>query len=424
MRKKFAQNFAFLLFANLLVKPVWIFAIDRKVQLLVGAEAYGTYFTAVNFSFLLSILLDLGINNFTNRAVSRTPTRAASFLSNFIQVKGLLALAYFVMTMLVALILGVETNILYLLAILAFNQILLSFTLHFRAYIAALHFFKRDSFVSVLDKILSIIFVLTTWIIFSDISKASQLLHFVLAQSLALFITMLVAYYFVKKLTNETIIKWNKKYTKRILIKSLPFALLVFLMTIYGRVDAILLHLLLPENPIETGIYAAGFRLLDAATQFGFLVATILLPMFSKAFKEKTSVRSLVGFSFSLVLMASVALAGFCAYFKVEIIQLLYHTSDIRYQIVLSTLMFAFIPISTVYIFGTLLTAKGKLMQLNFIALSGIVVNIVANYLLIPRFAAIGAAYAALITQLIVAILHIVVSLPILQDKEDSRQRV
>jgi O-antigen/teichoic acid export membrane protein len=67
----------------------------------------------------------------------------------------------------------------------------------------------------------------------------------------------------------------------------------------------ILLHLLLPENPAETGIYAAGFRLLDAATQFGFLVATILLPMFSKAFKEKTSVRSLVGFSFSLVLMAS-----------------------------------------------------------------------------------------------------------------------
>jgi O-antigen/teichoic acid export membrane protein len=417
MRKKFAQNFAFLLFANLLVKPIWIFAIDRKVQLLVGAEEYGAYFTAANFSFLLSILLDLGINNFTNRAVSRTPSRASSFLSNFIQVKGLLAIAYFLLTMLIALTLRVESSILYLLAILAFNQILLSFILHFRAYIAALHFFKRDSFISILDKVLSIVFVLTTWVLFSDISKKSQLISFATAQSFALFITMLVAYYFVKKLTNETGSKWNRKYTKRILIKSLPFALLVFLMTIYGRIDGILLHLLLPENPAETGIYAAGFRLLDAATQFGFLVATILLPMFSKAFKEKTSVRSLVGFSLGLVLMASITLAVFCAYFKVEIIQLLYHTSDVRYQTVLSTLMFAFIPISSVYIFGTLLTAKGKLLHLNIIALIGIVVNVVANYVLIPRFAATGAGYAALITQIVVAILHIGVSIPILREK-------
>ena len=68
MRKKFATNLIFLFAANLLVKPFWIFGIDRVVQNKVGAEVYGTYFAVFNYSFLLSILLDFGINNFNNRA--------------------------------------------------------------------------------------------------------------------------------------------------------------------------------------------------------------------------------------------------------------------------------------------------------------------------------------------------------------------
>jgi O-antigen/teichoic acid export membrane protein len=69
--------------------------------------------------------------------------------------------------------------------------------------------------------------------------------------------------------------------------------------------------------------------------------------------------------------------------------------------------MFTFIPISTIYVFGTLLTAKGDLKVLNTIALLGIILSISLNLVLIPKNGAVGAAKAALITQLVVALAHI-----------------
>src|SRR5690606_11812223 len=94
MRRKFISNIAFLLFANLLVKPLWIFGIDRSVQVQAGAVEYGNYFAATNVAYLLSILLDLGINNFTNKRVSRNNKRAAEFLANLLPIIFVLACVY------------------------------------------------------------------------------------------------------------------------------------------------------------------------------------------------------------------------------------------------------------------------------------------------------------------------------------------
>jgi len=45
MKRKFITNLALVIFLNLLVKPFWIFGIDRTVQNVVGAESYGLYFS-------------------------------------------------------------------------------------------------------------------------------------------------------------------------------------------------------------------------------------------------------------------------------------------------------------------------------------------------------------------------------------------
>ena len=71
MKKKFLTNLALLIFLNLLVKPFFIFGIDRSVQNAVGLENYGFYFTIFNFAFLFNILLDAGLTNFNNRNIAQ-----------------------------------------------------------------------------------------------------------------------------------------------------------------------------------------------------------------------------------------------------------------------------------------------------------------------------------------------------------------
>ena len=70
MLKKFLSGLGLLLALNLLIKPIWIFGIDRTVQNITGTD-YGFYYSIFNFSILFSIFLDLGITGFNNRQVSQ-----------------------------------------------------------------------------------------------------------------------------------------------------------------------------------------------------------------------------------------------------------------------------------------------------------------------------------------------------------------
>lgn len=193
-----------------------------------------------------------------------------------------------------------------------------------------------------------------------------------------------------------------------ILWKSLPFALLALLMGIYYRIDAVMIERMLPDGALQAGIYAASFRLLDAVNMFGFLFATLLLPMFAHMIRRNESVKNLVKFSAELIFVMSVIVSVNCWFFRSEIMSLLYHQTDGYWSKIFGWLMLNFIPMSSIYIFGTLLTAKGSLKTLNFIALGGMVMNVVLNLFLIPKHGAFGATIATLITQLVVALAHII----------------
>ena len=65
--KSFYGGLSWLIILNLLVKPVWIFVIDRQVQNIVGHEAYGIYFALLNLTLVLSFLADAGLSNMVTR---------------------------------------------------------------------------------------------------------------------------------------------------------------------------------------------------------------------------------------------------------------------------------------------------------------------------------------------------------------------
>ena len=76
---------------------------------------------------------------------------------------------------------------------------------------------------------------------------------------------------------------------------------------------------------------------------------------------------------------------------------------------------------SVSYIFGTLLTANGNLFQLNLMAGSGMVFNLILNAILIPKFMAEGAALSSLITQCITALLQVYLAQRIFKFKTNVR---
>ena len=407
MRKKFAGNLLLLIFANILIKPFWIFGIDRVVQNRIGLAEYGTYLALFNFSFLFGIVLDFGLSNFNNRAVARHPSRLASYLPNLMVIKLGLSLLYFLIAFTSAALTGYSTIQIKMLAFLAINQVLLSYILYLRSNLTALHLFKIDSLISVLDRFLAIIFcgyfLYMPYFSHSDFN----INYFIFSQTAALFITAVVAFIALRGRQVYQMNMWRWRYVKAILLKSAPFAMLGLLMTIYYRIDAIMLERM--YSAAETGIYAQSYRLLDAINQFGYLFGVPLMPLFASMIQKRENVHDLLSFSAVLMFLFSVSAAILCIFFGGEIMRLLYSNSS-EYSIrIFSLLMISFIPISSVYIFGTLLTAHGSMKILNIIAVGGILVNVILNVVLIPGYGAFGTTIATIFTQIVVALLHIYV---------------
>ncbi len=433
MRKKFLTNLGLLMFLNLLVKPFWVLGVDRSVQNAVGAEQYGFYFSILNFSFLFNIILDMGITNFNNRNIAQNNHLLNKHFSGIIILRFILAVIYAFFTFGVGLIIGYDKSQMILLSWVVLNQFLLSTILYLRSNISGLLLFKTDSMLSVLDRLLMILFI--SILLWGNVTESKfRIEWFVYAQTVAYGITALTALAVVMHKASFKRLNWNFPFLVMIIKKSLPYALLILLMMTYNRIDTVLIERLLPGDmgSRQAGVYAQAYRLLDATNMIAFLFAVLLLPIFSKMLKMKESIDKMVRLSFSLLFTISVIVAFSSYFYSTEVMSWLYPRHDteamadytLRIQQsakAFSLLMFAFVAISTSYVFGTLLTANGSLKQLNIIAGAGVVVSFVVNYLLIPRLLSVGSAYASLSAQFLNACAQVIAVWVLFKLKPDKR---
>lgn len=406
MKRKFITNLALLLLLNFLVKPFWVLGIDRTVQNVVGAEAYGFYFSLFSFSLLLNMILDIGITNFNSRNIARNQHLLSKYLSNIVSFKFLLAIIYFAVSIVTAWVLGYNPAQMKMLFFLIFNQFIASFILYFRSNLSGLHLFKTDSILSVLDRFLMILICgILLW--GGLTSSPFRIEWFVYAQTAAYLLTAIVS--FMINLTKADFFKprFDLHNFLDILKQSYPFAILSLFMVFYYRVDGVMLERLLPDGKFQVGLYAQGYRILDATAMVGFLFAGLLLPIFSRMIKQKENVESLTQISFLLLIVPTAIVSFSCIFYKSEIMDLLYKSHVDASADILAILMVGYAGISTSYIFGTLLTANGNLKEMNRLAGTSVLVNVVLNFVLIPKYFALGSAIASMITQLVTALVHV-----------------
>lgn len=406
MRKNFITNISFLLLLNLLVKPFWILGIDRSVQNTIGPDAYGVYFALFNFAWLFQVVLDFGINNFNNRMVARQPEKLGQYLFSTLIAKFVLSVVYTILIFVAAIGVNFSNEQIAILLLLILMQILMSFYSFLRSNVNALHLFRTDAFLSVLDKLTTS--VICACILWTNIFPFEiSITTFIWVQIFGYVFSLVVA---ILILFNQHIkIKWNfdSALIKEVFLKSYPYALLGFLMTAYFRTDGVLLERMLGENgAYEAGIYASAFRLLDAMSILGFLFAGLLMPMFSRMIENKENIKPLFELGYTLMLIFSVAAGITIIFYRLEIMQLLYSTGDIYSANILGLLMLSFICISITYIYGSLITASGNIKRLNQISLVGFILNIVLNVLLIPTYKAQGSSIATVSAQLIILTAH------------------
>ena len=385
----FYKGISWLLILNLLIKPVWIFAIDRKVQILIGNAAYGEYFSINNFCLVLYVLADAGISNMLNQKLS---FYKEVDLKKLWVAKIILTGLY----ILISILIGSANHLnIDILRYVVFIQAFTSFLVFTRSIITAHQFFITDAMISIIDKSLMIIICGT--LIYS-FAGAMDLFLFLKIQLFSTASALLISLMFV----------FNKQYKqshvpqnlKSLLIQLLPFSLILFLMSVHYRIDGFLLLKLFHGNgAVESGIYAKGYRLLDAGNMVGYLAASFLMPFIARNHNDSLLIKRTVSVIAQSILTISFSAVLFFLVFG-PWIDLHFYNSYIKYDTrVLQLCMLALPGYYLVHIYSSVFTAKGWYWQLIYVLIVCVLVNLIANIFLIPIYGALGCCLSAILSQ-------------------------
>jgi O-antigen/teichoic acid export membrane protein len=406
--RSFYSNLFFSLGLNLLVKPVAIFAIDMAVQNIVGQQ-YGIYFAFFNLSLIISIVFDLGVNNYSTRLSAQNLPEAKKLFSTILGLRLLLLLIYLTGIGLLKVFVSLSWTEYRLILLLGLNQFLIANISFFRSYFAGLQRFRLDAFLSILDRLLLIFSVGYVIYFYPDGFKLIDIESYSIFQfgcyALSFLVAGCLAIYLIKP--KLEIPRLNSFLP--IVKKSFPFALLIVLMTLYTRIDALLLlHFSVDNGTQEAAYYAQAYRLIDALYMFAMVFAGLLFPMFAKMLKENpTAIAALVSQASKLLLGSSLAFIVFSLLRGGHLIDRIYSDTSVESGSILFLLSIGFFGMASNLIYGSLLTANGSLKVLNSISFVGLLVNISLNLMLIPKVLQNGAVIAAgvaALTQILVAL--------------------
>jgi hypothetical protein len=235
VQRKFLGNLFILQALNWLIKPVWIFWVDRLAQVQLGDAWYGKYYVVFSFGLLFNILLDFGLNNYVAAQVGKDGNPAVA--KPAMQLRFWLAGIYIALVTALGLWLKFEWQIL---ALIIANQVLAGTVLFFRAILQGRHLFRTDSIISVTDRFVAIV-VCAAFLYGSGFEGLNGVLVFLGAQTLgytlALIFACIAAYH--KAEAPQQVVQPKLAL---LLKQTAWFAVLAFAMSVFTRIDALMIR--------------------------------------------------------------------------------------------------------------------------------------------------------------------------------------
>ncbi len=396
---------------NILDNISWL-SLEHALKLLVGLfiyawiarylgpEQFGLMNYALAFVALFTAFSTLGLDNILIRNIVSNPE----------QKKELLGSAFFLKILGSILVLLLSTTIMYFLE--PSNTTLLIFVF----IIAIGYLFKSFDVIDLWFKsqVKSKYAVFSRTIAFSIITLLkitlilieAPLIAFIYMFSLDFLIVSILFIYFYYKKASISIFQWKArlKVMKNLLKDSWPLILSGIAIMIYMKIDQVMIGNMLGQK--ELGIYSAAVKLSEAWYFLPMIITTSVFPAILNARKK----------SRELYLKRMQTLYDFFTWFTISVALLVTFLSPFIINILYGADYALSVPVLSILIFSGTFTFLGVasskyLIAENLIKISfyrtniGLIVNILLNIILIPKYGIIGASISTLISYGVVAYL-------------------
>ena len=403
LTQKVAKNTSYYTIA-LIIQKVISFGYFSYLAVQIGADSLGKYTFALSFTTIFAVIIDLGLANVITREIAKFQGKAGEYLTAVLAVKiPLSILTYLIVVGLINLMGNPEVTrqLVYISGII---MVIDSFTLTFYAIFRGFHNLRVESIGTIIFQIL----VAGSGIVLVQLTHDVRLLILavLLGSAFNLFYSMILL---LKRLKIKLTLKADKSLLKSLLIITIPFALAGIFTRVYGYIDSVFLHQFVSDEAV--GHYSIPYKITFALQFIPLAFIAALYPAFSTFFNDSKEMLKMT-FQKSIIYLAIIAVPitfGIMALADKVILHVYseeYLASILPLQILMSSLTLLFIN----FPLGALLNACNRQVR-NTINIGVVmVINIVLNLYLIPKYGVAGAASASSISTLIMFVLQLYVA--------------
>lgn len=408
---QYFKNLSLLFFINFAVKPIWVFAIDRKFQLTLGKEAYGQYFEFLYLIYIFSLVLDLGLHNFTAKSIAEWKENYKNYTAELWVSKGVLSAIFLGIVLIYLLTQTSDWEQRWIFFLVAIEMLFFSLYQFLRSFVQGLQMLKLDSFLSSFDRIMLILFGGGILLMAQDGLQIS-IYHFIYFHIAAYLFCFLVVGFMLRKKLSFSIDTYSPGQLIEIIRKGWPLIIIVLFMTIYSRIDVVLLGKMLPNGAEQCDIIALSLRIIDSAFNVLALLSVFLLPTVAYHYSKGnlTYVKKVVLISFGISTLLSLGLIFVSLVFGDLIYDKLYPEHTAYDLAVFKQQVWCALGVGWMYVFGSYLTATERYKELIAIVAIGVILSLISNFYFIPQYEAMGVAMTSSFIQLTMGLLHLIVA--------------
>ena len=233
--------------------------------------------------------------------------------------------------------------------------------------------------------------------------KEFSLIYFAFVSFIEILVSSILLFISYKKSTKK--IKWIfDGQTARLLLKeSWPYLLSTISILVYMRIDQVMIRAL--AGNAELGIYSAAVGLSSIFNAIPMILLIAAGPIAARLSAENSfAFKKLLCRLFSVIWWCMLPIGLFMFFFSEFIIYSLYGSKYINAADVLTVHIFTNIPIGLGIIQSLWIVNEKKGALVIYRTCIGAAVNVGLNFLLIPIYGAVGAAFASLVAQSVSAI--------------------
>ncbi len=395
-----AKNTTWLTSAYIFQK-IFAFIYFTLIARWLGASDIGLYVFAISLTTILSVFIDFGLSPVLIRESAKYKEKANAYLNNVITVKLLFSVITFIAAVIIINLLNKPPIVSMMVYLAGLVMIFDSFSLSFWSIFRAWQNLKYESISIAINQIL--IFI---------VGLAGILLKFpiyvlviaLLCGSFFSFIYPLILLKF--KLDFKFKLQWQAETLKTLFKIALPFALAGIFTRVYSYIDQVLLSVLIGDQSL--GWYSVAYKITYALQFIPAAFAAAIFPAMSYYHAcEKEKLKQVFEKSMYFLIIASLPIAFGIASLADKIILFLYTSEYAPSILTLQIFIFAIIAIFLSFPVGSILNACDKQAINTFNLGVTMILNIILNIILIPRYQQVGAAIAALSSLSLMFILNL-----------------